>query len=346
MSTKTEELKELEVLTPEQIEVLPEEVKENVVYLTDNMNTKDLMVLNPIVKELLAIKDDVDNLEMKPIGEDGKYDKENIQTFVDAKKRIRSFRSNLKSSATTLKEPYLAIQKSVIAIEKSIKAEADEAYEKAEKTFAEYVKYEEDLKAERQSKKDAALQAKVDEANSAAEEANAKMEKTNIYNKIKFDLINAKVVEATQDALLNGNKQRLEFLKSEFEAHDYHSAISGIDDSILDEEVRLELQAYYDKSVKNSIGLINDKLKSIQTEIDNKILSSGNKTEEVKEVPLVPVPPVPEVNYNDFSDEELVNHISEKALKLLTLTQDRIKLNPSCSPKIYDLRNILSDLLN
>lgn len=341
MKTKTEEVQELVVLTDEQIELLPDTVKENVVFLTENMNQKDLMVLNPIVQELLVITNNVANLKIKPIGEDGKWDKDNIQTFVDAKKEIRSFRAKLKEAGSKLKEPYLAIQKGIVAIEKAVKGVADDAYTEAESIFKEYVKWEEEQKAEKERKKNEALLSKVEEAQAIANEAQMKQKRTDVYNNIKYNLIHRNLVERVSDAILDANQRKLETMKMDIESWTYESTIQGNDITILSQELQAELHALFSQSKTKAVRLLNDKI--------DELVKNAMQPTPIAETTLVPPPPIPPTvtthglgAHLELNDEEFYKYVTESVSNLLNLTIERIKANPKCAPSIYDLRNRLS----
>jgi len=337
---KTEEVQELVVLTDEQIEFLPKEVKENVVFLTENMNNKDLMVLNPIVIELMAIKNDIANLVFKPIGEDGKWDKQNIQTFVDAKKRIRAFNGELGRSSKTLKEPYLAIQKGIVAIEKAIKSESDNAMAEAESIFKDYVDWEESEKKRKEDAKNRALLKKVEQAESIVKEAQDKQEITATYNKIKYDFIHKNLVENVTNAILDANQRKIESLRTDIESWTYENTVKELisNTDILSDELQSELHMLFSQSKTKAIRLLDDKIQELKT--------NSLQPAIVPVAPILsPVPPPPThglAAHIDLTDEEFVKYVSESVANLLNLTVLRIKANPKCASTIYDLRNRLS----
>lgn len=360
MKTKTEEVAELVILTDEQIEVLPESVKENVVFLTEQLHKKDLMVLNPIVSELIEIRSFGDRLEMKP-PKDGVFDKDNVQEFIDLKKKIRTFRAGVKKSGTDLKEPYLKIQKGVVAIEKAIIEEATKVYDDAEVKFKLYIDAEEEKARLKEEAKNKALLDAVEEQSKAAKEAEDKLKVSQVYNKIKYDIITKSIVENVNDALLNANEARLRELSQELNQSSYDGLVSGIDISVLSQEVAAELHEFYSISKNRSIKLINEKLKAIDIEKQNMLLENAKSSEtsidrlvEAKnkidaEIPPA-VPPVPGMEsiepFSDalasLDDDQFIGFIIKEANKLLYLTNARLQKKPHCSPRIYDIRNLLS----
>lgn len=366
MSTKSEvkgEVKEIEVLTEEQISVLPDSVRDNVIFLTEEMNPKDLMVLNPAVQTLLKLRERGAKLKMKaPV--DGKFDKENIQSFVDLKKDIRSFRSGIKETAKKLKEPYAKITKGIISIEKTFVEEGTVVYDVAEKEFDPYIKAEAEKDRIKQEKKDKALNDAILKAEQENKAIILEAEKTKTYNKIKYEIIAEKITEATSDALLNSNESKLKGLKEDFGGVTFDEIVSNfrIDVSSLDLEILTELKESLIKAQRNSIALINDKLESIAIERKNLILESA-KEESKKEIPInptpvsnttpitPPVPPIPNVpqvpntitrNSETLTDQELIDYVKKEGLRIFNIVNGRIGNNGACNPEIYKLRSELS----
>lgn len=352
MKTKTEEVQEITVLTDEQIALLPDETKESVIFLTEHVNPTDLAKLNPMAEELLEIREIGSKLKLMP-AVDGKFDKKNIQEFTNIKTKIRSFRAGVKSTAKELKEEPAKITKAIIAIEKEFINEATIVYDAAETEFNDFIVEEERIKAEKQAKKDAELLASVNAAKAEANEANEKMQKTNIYNKIKYEIIGG-LSETVSEALLDANKNKLLSIKESYTKSEYIDAIHGLDISILDENVRTELAEKFASTKSQSLRLIQEKLDAIKNEEDNAILkaTSANNTpaplvqEEVKEEPQVPVVPeeprllIPTLN--ELDDNEFIDYVLNELKILSNLTIKRVEDKPSSSPKIYDLRNSLS----
>ena len=120
MSSKKEELAEIEVLSAEQIEQLPKVVKKNVVYLHKEIRPKELAVLNPIVSKILSLQERVEKAVYDPENE-----KESIATYKAIKSEIGSFNSKWRETGKQLKEPYNDIKSKIIEIEGSIKEMSD-----------------------------------------------------------------------------------------------------------------------------------------------------------------------------------------------------------------------------
>lgn len=339
MSKKTEEVKELVILTPEQIEKLPKQVQENVVFLTEKINPTDLMQLNPMVEELINLREQGRNLIFEGKDKDGNYNKTNIQDFVDVKKNVRSFRAKVKDTAKKLKVEPAKITKAIIAIEKTFVDEATKVYDGAEALFEEYIKWEEAEKQKKIDAKNKALIDAVEESKAKEEEIRIKMERTEVYNSIKYEGINAKINEAVTDALINANEERLVTLRKEIDELTWSELLNGKNHEIVDIDVLAELQEFFAQSKHKAVTMIDSKLKAIKIEKDNLTLQA--KQEVVNSVPETKEPSV-----SDVSDEEFVKHIVEQGKSLLNLTIVRINSNPTCIPQIYDLRNLLSSFNN
>jgi hypothetical protein len=320
------------------------------VFLTEKVNTTDLAKLNPVVTELIGIREDGENLKFIPADKDGNFDKDNIQSFVDVKKRVRSFRARVKDVAKQMKEEPAKITKAIIAIEKTFIDEATVVYDNAEKEFDVYIKAEDEKAKAKQEAKNKALLDAVDEASKAKEEANLKLKVSEIYNKIKYDIITKSIVENVSEALLNANEARLKELNEEINKTSYSSIVEDIDISILAQEVHAELQEFYLTARSRSIKLINEKLAAIAIEKKNVLLENEN-AKFVSHSSAVPnLPPVQEKepsmvdplnDIDQWPDNVFIDYIFKEANKLLFLTSDRIQKKPHSNPKIYDLRNLL-----
>ena len=283
MSTESK-LMEIEILTPEQIESFDKESKENIVFLTENTSTKDLAKLNPLVSEILEIKEIVSNLKMEPIGEDGKYNKENIQSFVDAKQKIRKYRASVKSSAKELKENPARKSKAIREIEKSFIELADKEYNDAEKVFEEYVIYETNKKAEAQKRKDEAFQKQIDDAKAVAEEVNRKALKTEVFNTIKYQKITDGITGEVTKLLTTANEKTLTDKKLELESTNFKNLTSGLRIDLLDESVLSTLRSDFANALFSAQDLIDDKLVAIQNQKKIDAQEYANSQEAVKAI--------------------------------------------------------------
>ncbi len=344
MSTKTEEVKELVVLTPKQIEELPESVKDNVVFLTEKVGSKDLMKLNPMVTELIAIRNEGKSIAFIKADEEGKFDKSNIQEFVDIKKRVRTFRAKIKKVGTAMKMEPTKINKAIISIEKIFLAEATEVYDNSEKLFEPYIRAEKEKADVKQKEKDQALLDKIKEQKNLADETQLKLDKSNLYNKIKYELINGLITEATAEAVTNGSEKFVSESKSKIEAYSYELITTGLNDDILDESVVGELKHYYINAKQKAIVMLGSRLEAFEQVRKNAILES--KQEEI--IPPTPTVTLPE---NTFvtdtelqTDEQFGDYIMNETKRLYILTVNRINSKKYSTPRIHKIKLYLGNL--
>src|SRR5690606_9473270 len=109
MTTKSE-VAEIEVLTPEQMNALPKDVKKNVLALSKDMRSKELIILNPLVTRLLSLKERAAALTITK-DEDGNIVPECIEEYKAVKADQRTFNGDLGREMKTMKAPYAAITK-------------------------------------------------------------------------------------------------------------------------------------------------------------------------------------------------------------------------------------------
>jgi hypothetical protein len=341
MSTETkEEVQELVVLTPEQIEELPTTVKENVVFLTEKVGTSDLMELNPMVSELIEIREQGKGLIFAGTNDAGEYSKSNIQDFVDVKKRIRTFRAKVGKVAKILKVEPTKINKAIIAIEKAFIAEATAVYDNAEKLFEPYIMAEEEKALAKQKAKDQALLDKIAEEKAGKDEAEEKLAKSNLYNKIKYELITGLITEKVSEAISLGSEQHVQDIKARIDSYSYELITTGVDDSILDEDVVGELKHFYVNAKQKALVMINGRLDAFAKERENIILESNQRPFEA-DVIIGKPDVIPATTNQIQSNKEFSDYIIAEGKRLLSLTNDRLDGDVYCTPNIYHLRTIL-----
>lgn len=279
MTTKAkEELEEISVLTAEQIAKLPATVKENVVFLTEHMGSNELIVLNPIVVELLEIRKMNEKLVLMPKNEKGEFNKDNIEDYKELKSKQRSFNVKIRETAKTLKEEPAKITKGIIAIEKTFLDENSTIQDEAAKKFADYEAEVVEQARIAKEKKDKALLDKIAEETKAKEEANLGLNRANVYNKVKYELIAKQYTEDVSDAVANFNGPKLEDLKVSLNVKGYETLIGDNDITILDQDVQAELQEYFVSSKRKALASIDARLESIRIEQENAILAAKNAT--------------------------------------------------------------------
>lgn len=286
------EVTEIQVLTEEQIKALPLIIQENVIFLTEQLGSKELSELNPMVIELLDLRKTEAELVLMPLNEEGKFNKENIQNYTNLKTSVGKFNAKIKVTAKTLKKPQAKIQKGIIAIEKTFLSEASKVKESVIEKFAVYEADKLEKAKIAQQKKNQVLLDQIAKENKEKKEAQNKLNKTTTYNTIKYELINKQFTEDVSDAVLNANEDKLKGLHNKVSKTSYEKIIGSNDVSILDLEVQTELKDYFNTSKTNAILSIDARIKAIKTEKENAILEAKNETikevhAEVRENPII-----------------------------------------------------------
>lgn len=318
METKNEQ--QVEVLTQEQINKFPEEIKKQINVLTSGAKPGEVIKFNPLVSELLALQERGSNLKMKPKGEDGKFNKENVQEFIDLKKDIRTYRSSVKKTADALKAPRLLENKAINAIQKSFTSDATAVYESAEKEFDEYVKAEEEKARLAKEKKDKALNDKIAAQQKEIDEQKRKSESSQVFNKIKYTLIAENITTATTDAILKSNESTLAQMQAGFVRETFESLTENLDLEYLSDDLISDLKQSFAKAKSQAISLIAEKLTALEKE--RKSMVEREASEKLKQgtsaidfvippaVPPAPVPSPPNLNTGDkmYLFDEIKNY--------------------------------------
>lgn len=349
---KTEEVQEITLLTNEQIEALPKEAVKTVKSLNESLSTAQLQIFIPVVQSYIDLRDKAVKLKLEK-NENGEVKKESISEYKSIKAEQRTLNGLITSKIKLIKNPINAIRTDIIAVEKTFKSESDKIKEAAEKEFEEYEKIQAEIAAEKQRKKDEALNAKVNEAKATADEATLKLQKTTAYNAVKYEIIGESIKDAVNEAVLNANKNRLLELQDSITKSNYDDAIDGNDVSILDDNVQTELREYFNVSKANSLKMLSERLKAIETETENVVMKAtsqqptSNIVETAKAVEqafpgIVPFPPVPRTE--SLSDDEFIEYAKSEIEKILNMVVLRLETNPASKPELYDLRNKLSDI--
>jgi len=283
MGTNQEEVQEITVLTEEQINQLPDTVKKNVVFLTEEARPKELMKLNPLATELLNLRDKVSKLELKR-DDKNNITKESIDAYKELKAEQRTFNGKLTATAKILQKPYQDINKGFLEIKKTFKEESDKVKDEAEKIFADYETEKAKKAAEKQAKKDAEMNAKIEAANEQTAEITTTMKKSNAINAIKYDRIKDGISSLVTKSILDANEQALFRLKAQLAQHTIESVSEGVENKdLLTPEDLESLQKILDEAKQDGIRLIDDKIDQYE----------NNRQAMIKENAPGPVPPPP-----------------------------------------------------
>lgn len=297
---KKAEVIEVEILTEEQINSLPEIVKENVTFLTKELSSKELVRLNPLVTELLTIRDLEKELDLMPLNSEGKFNKENIAEYKSLKAKIRSFNASTGKELKSIKEPFLKVQKGFVAIEKALKSEAMIVAEVVTEKFQTYEDAQILLAQERQKKKDAVLLAEIEKEKEASASANMQLEKSNLYNKIKYDIVNSLINEKATEIVANGNEDSIKSTAMIIIEREYTDLTKGLNIAILDETIILELKEYFVKSKENALKILKSRLDTIRIEKENialeaqkRVVRTIDSAEDIAAIEIKPIAPPP-----------------------------------------------------
>lgn len=257
---------EITVLTDEQINFLPDELKKDVVFLQQNMHQKDLIELNPLVSQLIKIEEQVKGLKF--IKTNDGFDKKNIQEFTDVKKTIRSYRAAVKKAAKELKAPYQDVVKSIISIEKTFIGTATDLYDKVELEFKPYINFQELEKARKEEDKNKELLNAVKEQEAKNKEIEDQLVRQKLYNEIRYERIN-NFQNQIDDAISNGS---ISYLRSKIESLKYTDIFKKDEDlSCVSKDALNEIIGIWNEKKIKWLKMLSDRIISLQAEIDREI---------------------------------------------------------------------------
>lgn len=269
----------LEVFTPEQLAELPKEVHENVVELTDKLPSKELRVLNPLVKELFELKK---LKELDHIPGDKKNEKQ-----IDANiARIVGFKKLSAEAKKAIKGPLDELGKKVIAVEKGVNEIAEKILEESKEHWTVYLTE----KAEKAAIALAKTKAKAAAATKELEDLNKEnvlmAAKTTLINSIKYtvpEIIETKVYAALEtfgkDALSELNKEvvRYQDFDKAMEANGVNIPEALGNDVVVQADIDVAKTMYTNKI--NAISkIINDKIALLEANETNKTLTTKADT--------------------------------------------------------------------
>lgn len=336
-----------------------DKVKKEIKYLESNLDKGELITFNPLVRELGMLKLMGDQLKMKPKDKDGKYDKDNIQEFVDLKKNVRTYRAGVKRSAKKLKDPRIAENKAINSLQNVFIDEADAVYDNAEKEFAEYVEWEEGEKIRRQAAKDAETQKQIDDANAEATAQKEKMKRTMSYNNLMYehmeDKINPFINNITEINIAALRKRRKDIEDLDFDAYLFGQSTDGMDENDFQ-----KVRDRFDSERQKTIDSFDAYIKKTELEEEKRLSDAVAKKEPVNNImaassaidtkipPMIPPPPgsVPDISFvnEGMSDFDFIKEIKYR-YDLLSYTVDtRIRKNPDSSTSVKKLKELFINL--
>lgn len=257
-----ENKQEINIFSTEQLQILDSETQKEIVFLSDNLPTKELLILNPLVSKLIEIQSYRDTI--KYVADD----KESIEAYKEASKDLKATIKLITETKSTIKRPLDALGKSVLAIEKTSKSIVEDVITTIDYEFSEYLKKEEERKEAARLKREEKEREKVRELEEQSRQANQMLVKTNILNSLKYEIPDAFSNEV-MTALESYSVSALIDLQSRFNGEGlFESKLSEIDkDKILSEEEMEICKTIFDKKISDGMILISrriDQLKLIQ----------------------------------------------------------------------------------
>lgn len=291
------EVKEIEIFSLEQLDVLPQEAKTSIIQLGNNLPQKELLVLNPLVTKLLKIKE-LTKIQYVPLPENATKEqkeahKESVEKFKDAKTQITALKNQNKEAKSAIKKPLDLLGSQVLTIEKSINAIALEVLTSIEKTFKPYL---DGVK----EKKDAADKAKADKANEVINtlsdanlvQANA-FKKSKLITFLKYEMLTDTKTEVN-NAIENYALDKLFIVRDSLKLKTFETFATGQDLTLLTTEELTGIKTFFTADIDLLTKNINVKITALQLEETNKNLSNTveNQTEQLQAIKLPP-PPLP-----------------------------------------------------
>lgn len=285
----------IEIFTEEQLNVLPQEAKDSIISLEKNLPQKELLVLNPLVLELLKIKE-LANIKYTPLPEEPtkeetKAHKENVEQYKAAKKSITALTQQNAVAKKAIKGPLDELGKQVLTIEKSVNTIAKEVLEKIEKTFKPYLDAEAEKKrlaAEAKAQKEAEAINALTEENAAQSKI---LNKSKLVTFLKYEMLTA-TKEEVENAIENYALDKLFTFRDSLMLKNFESYAVGQDLTLLDEEELIEIKGHFVKDIESFFKNINTKITALQAIRDNEKLVDRAETitETVTEVSKKPNP--------------------------------------------------------
>ena len=312
-------VREIEIFTVEQLNILPQEAKDSVINLGQNLPTKELLILNPLIAELLKIKELTKikyvPLPEEPTKEELEAHKQNIEEFKAAKKAITALTQQNSKAKTAIKGPLDLLGKQVLTIEKSVKLIADEVLASIEETFKPYLDAEAEKKRiaqEKKEEKEKEVINKLTEQNNA--QANA-FKKSNLITFLKYEMLQ-ETKEEVYNAIENYSLDKLFSVRDLLSLKTFEQFTKDKELTLLDEEELANVKSNFVKEIELFKANINTKITALQLIKDNEKLSTTvedlTETKTMPEPPpsfSAPAPPTPPIANTNVYDV-MTNHYS------------------------------------
>jgi hypothetical protein len=338
--------KEIEIFTVEQLNVLPEEARVSIINLESNLPQKELLILNPLVSELLKIKE-LTKIKYVPLPEEPTKEelaahKENIEEFKAAKKSIVALTQQNSKAKSAIKGPLDLLGKQVLTIEKSVKAIADEVLASIELTFKPYL----DAEAEKARIAREKKEAKEKEAiNKLTEENNAQAnayKKSQLITFLKYEMLGETKLEVN-NAIENYSLDKLFSVRDMLSLKTFEQYATGKELELLEAEELDEIKNAFAKEIGLFRNNINTKIEALQLEKDNEQLSYT--VEQYVEKTLAPPPIVSPISNTNVFDV-MTNHADTPYGAGANQNTVPVELYPSNSKGVDFLDLVIGEINN
>jgi hypothetical protein len=322
-------VQEIEIFSTEQLNVLPEEARISIINLESNLPQKELMILNPLVSELLKIKE-LTKIEYVPLSENPTKEeiaahKENIEEFKSAKKSITALTQQNSKAKSAIKGPLDLLGKQVLTIEKSVKSIADEVLKSIELTFKPYLDAEAEKSRIAKEKKEAAEKAAINTLSAENLAQANQFKKSQLITFLKYEMLNGAKSEMNT-AIENYSLEKLIEHKEQLASKCFNDFLGEKELILLTQEEIDETVKFYNNEMNLFLQTIQIKINALQLEKQNEKLTEKvvQQTEqlEIKNTVLPPplvsfIPPVPQGSIISNTDVfGLINQNEEKAFGL------------------------------
>lgn len=267
--------KEIIIFTDDQLEVLPQETKEVIIGLTHNLPANELKVLNPLIVELLKIKE-LTKIQYVPLPDDPTAEQKeahakSVEKFKAAKKALIEFGKKNADAKTKIKGPLDLLGKEVLKVERSLTTIKDEVLTAIETTFKDFIEAEKEKAAAALEKRNAKAAAAV----AALSEEN--VEKDNIIKKgALMTFLKYEILEGTKaDVALAIEKFSLDEvfkLRDGLAMRTFENLAFGKELTLLDEEELASVKKNFENEIAGFTLNLNNRITALQALKDNEKL--------------------------------------------------------------------------
>lgn len=333
---------EIVLLTNDQIELLEPVIKKEVKFLSDNLSSSHLVILNPFVLKLTEIQS-LRNIEYKNNTPQEK--EESIANYKSAIAELKEVKKAAKETREILKRPIDEMGKMIKSIENGAYEIIEGIVSDIDATFEEYrAEEEERLRIQREKREEAQRKktAELEAQNKAQEEL---LQKTNIINQLKYE-VPAKDEKQVQEAVSNWTLERVKALKDELLNKSFEYVVPTVDaNNLLNEEEKAICKEVFDSKYKAFIPLLNNRIELLELQEAERFRKQREEEakipEDVVQFPMIPDEAVPvptPINkkieqtlaqyYFERTDVQLKNHrhnLNEDVIEF----ENELKTNPS-----------------